>query len=337
LKINIDSLSSTPKYRQIVNQVIEAIQSGSLSAGHVLPSINELSFELDISRMTIEKAYNELKIQGLISSQPGKGYYLSEKKAEQNYQVLLLFNKLSQHKKIIYDSFVETLGNKATIDFYVYNNDVSLFKKILKKPNIDHYSHYVILPHFLEEDPQVFEFINALPKEKLIILDKLYPQIKGNFAAIYEDFENDIFGALEDSLNALQKYQTLKLIFPKPSYHPNEIAYGFKKFCTRYNFNYSIVENVEFETISKGDVFINLREEDLFILLEKVTEQDFVLGQEIGLISYNETLSKRFILSGLSTMSTDFEHMGSTTARFIMESHRSKKANPFSIILRASL
>lgn len=37
-------------------------------------------------------------------------------------------NKLSALKKIIYDAFVETLGEKAAIGFYIYNNDYGLFK-----------------------------------------------------------------------------------------------------------------------------------------------------------------------------------------------------------------
>lgn len=41
-------------------------------------------------------------------------------------KVFLLFNKLSAHKKNIYDSFVTTLVKGAIIDLYIYNNDFSI-------------------------------------------------------------------------------------------------------------------------------------------------------------------------------------------------------------------
>jgi hypothetical protein len=51
----------------------------------------------------------------------------------------------------------------------------------------------------------VHDIINTLPKGKLIILDKLVPGINGDFAAVYENFEKDIFQALEEALPQLRK------------------------------------------------------------------------------------------------------------------------------------
>jgi DNA-binding transcriptional regulator YhcF (GntR family) len=42
----------------------------------VLPSINELSFEFEISRDTAEKGYKYLKKIGIVGSIPGKGYFI---------------------------------------------------------------------------------------------------------------------------------------------------------------------------------------------------------------------------------------------------------------------
>src|SRR5699024_2128340 len=35
------------------------------------------------------------------------------------------------HLKIIYDSFVNEIGEQSTVDLYVYNNDLTLFKRML--------------------------------------------------------------------------------------------------------------------------------------------------------------------------------------------------------------
>ena len=54
------------------------------------------------------------------------------------------------------------------------------------------YTHYVIIPHFIEGGENAHKILNALPKEKLLLLDKLVPGMEGDYAAVYENFEKDI-------------------------------------------------------------------------------------------------------------------------------------------------
>ena len=127
--IYFDEFSATPKYQQLANSILGAIENRKLQVDDVLPSINELSSTFEVSRDTVEKGYNYLKKLGIIGSVPGKGYFIKTGDVERKIKIFLLFNKLSAHKKIIYDALVSTLGQAAAIDFYVYNNNFSLFKK----------------------------------------------------------------------------------------------------------------------------------------------------------------------------------------------------------------
>src|ERR1700754_4466176 len=138
--IYIDYSSSTPKYIQLANSIIKTVRAGKLIINETLPSINELNLNFEISRDTAEKAYKHLKSIGLLGSVPGMGYYIKNTEAEQQYKVLLIFNKLSSHKKILYDAIVNGLGDEAAIDFYIYNNDFAFFKKLLQNKNAD-YTH----------------------------------------------------------------------------------------------------------------------------------------------------------------------------------------------------
>ena len=174
----IDYYSATPKYLQLANSIIKAINDGVLVENDVLPSINELSFEFEIARDTAEKGYKHLKQNGVLGSVPGKGYFVKHTGFRQTLKIFLLFNKLSPHKKIIYDAFVKELGDLAAIDFYIYNNDFNLFKKLLSEQKTN-YTHYVIIPHFMEGGENLPEIINGLPKEKLILMDKLVPWVTG--------------------------------------------------------------------------------------------------------------------------------------------------------------
>lgn len=334
--ITIDEYSATPKYKQLVNTILYAIETGKIQNGGMLPSINELSFVLEISRDTAEKGYRRLRKLGVIESIPGKGYFVIDTDFSRQLKICLLFNKLSTHKKIIYDSFTKAIGERAAIDLYVYNNDFSLFKSLLNNKK-EGYTHYVIIPHFTEGDEKAQDVINAIPREKLVILDKLLPGITGEYAAVYENFAQDIYNALEQALTPLSKYETLKVIFPKNTYFPQEILDGFYRFCQQYAFNHKVVDNIVDEEISVGEVYISLMEDDLVTLIERLLAKGMEVGKDVGVISYNETPLKRIILNGITTISTDFAMLGTETAHCILNNIRQKIHVPFYLNLRKSL
>jgi DNA-binding transcriptional regulator YhcF (GntR family) len=334
--LTIDEQSITPKYQQVTNAIFNAIRMGHIGENYLLPSISDLSFELEISRDTAEKAYRNLKRLGIINSVPGKGYFVSAQKIDTMKRVLLMFNKLSQHKKIIYDSFASTLGEQGTIDFYIYNNDYNLFNKILQG-KLEDYTHYVIIPHFNDNNISPEEVLNSLSGKNLILLDKDLEDVKGDVGAVYEDFEKDIYNALEEALLRLSKYHTLKIIFPAYTYFPKEILRGFINFCVNFAFSYKVVEDLSKEKIGPGEVFINLMEDDLVILLEKIKALSLKPGKDIGIISYNETPMKPFILNGISTISTNFTEMGRVAAQMICDGKMDKVKIDFKLTLRPSL
>jgi len=334
--IHLDDHSATPKYQQLANSIINAIQRGKLGKDVMMPSINELSFEFQISRDTAEKGYRYLKSIGVLGSVPGKGFYIKSTEVDQKLNIFLLFNKLSAHKKIIYDSIVSSLAGHASIDFYIYNNDFAHFQNLLQSKQ-DQYTHYVIVPHFIEGGENASEVVNKIEKSKLILLDKLVPGVEGKYGAVYENFEKDIYQALEQALPRLEKYQTIKIIFPEQTYMPREILKGFYRFCNEYAFNYNVVHSIETEPINQGEVFINLMENDLVILIERIMSTNLKVGKDVGVISYNETPLKKIILDGITTISSDFQMMGEKTAQLILERSTEHVEIPFYLTLRPSL
>jgi DNA-binding transcriptional regulator YhcF (GntR family) len=334
--ILIDYYSATPKYLQLANSITKGIGEGKISKDEVLPSINEISSEFDISRDTAEKGYKYLKKKGTLGSIPGKGYFVKNTDVKHKLKIFLLFNKLSAHKKIVYDAFVAAIGDNASVDFYIYNNDFDFFKRLILNKKND-YTHYVIIPHFTEGSQNTCDVINTIPKEKLIILDKLVRGVDGEYGAVYENFEKDIYGALETALPHLSKYHTIKIIVPAHTYHPNEILNGFRSFCQQYAFSYKVVHNIANEPIKEGEAYINLMEDDLVTLLEKILATKMRLGKHVGVISYNDTPLKKIILKGITTISTDFTMMGEKAAQLILEQSTEHIEIPFHVTLMASL
>lgn len=335
--IQINEHSKTPKYIQIINSILSGIETGALEQKEKLPSVNRLLIDFDISRDTVVKAYDHLKQLGIIESVPGKGYYVKRTDIQRKAKVFLLFNKLSVHKKMIYDSFVEVLGEEVSIDFFIYNNNYRLFKQWILENLDKDYSHFVIIAHFLDGGKDVAEVINQIPKRKLILLDKKVQGVEGEYGAVYQDFGNDIYRALTEAKDRLSHYQKIKIIFPEDSYHPKEILSGFRRFCAEYAFDYEIVRDIATSPIDKLDAFINLMEDDLITLIKRVKSMGLKTGEEVGIISYNETPLKEILLDGITVISSDFKKLGETAAKMILEKRKAHVINPFYYVPRNSL
>jgi len=77
--LHIDPSSGTPIYRQIGDQIRQAVASGVLRAGDKLPSVRDLAVELAVNPNTIAKAYQELEREGVIETPRGKGSFIADR------------------------------------------------------------------------------------------------------------------------------------------------------------------------------------------------------------------------------------------------------------------
>ncbi len=335
--ITIDPESPVPKYKQIINIVIQSVRSGALKRDDQLPSINEMSESNYLARDTVEKAYNELKERGVIKSVRGKGYFV-ESESSGKIRVLLVMNKMSSYKKIIYYSFLRALGDAAVVDLYIHHYNALLFKDILDESR-GKYTYYVIMPHFYESinKVNVKELLMEIPDSKLVLLDRDLPDLPGEYLAIYQDFEKDIFRALESGADLLEKYRELVLVFPGDGQYPVEIVRGFRAWCISYKMEFRIIDNAQDETVSNGVAYLVVEETDLTELIKKVRNSGLKLGSQVGIASFNETTLKEVLAEGITVVTTDFETMGRTAAALLLDGKRIKVKNPFTMIRRNSL
>ena len=72
-------------------------------------------------------------------------------------------------------------------------------------------------------------------------------------------------------------------------------------------------------------------------MTDKIIAQNLGLGEQVGIISYNETPLKRLILNGLSTISSDFKQMGRSTAELVLSKSKNHIENPFYLTIRNSI
>ena len=78
LTLQIDFRSGLPIYTQIVNQVQAQVASGILQPGDQLPTVRAMAEELRVNFNTIARAYRILDEERIISTQQGRGTYITE-------------------------------------------------------------------------------------------------------------------------------------------------------------------------------------------------------------------------------------------------------------------
>lgn len=86
---SIDKKSSEPLFLQIRRIVLQAIRSKDLLPKQRVPSVNEISEAMGVSRMTVRQALQALINEGWLYTVPGKGTFVAERPhIEQNLQNL---------------------------------------------------------------------------------------------------------------------------------------------------------------------------------------------------------------------------------------------------------
>lgn len=77
-RFRLDTRSGVPVYRQLIDQVLVAISSGTLHAGDRLPTVRQVAVDLSININTVVRAYKELEIRGVLSTQQGTGTFITD-------------------------------------------------------------------------------------------------------------------------------------------------------------------------------------------------------------------------------------------------------------------
>ena len=336
--LKINESSKIPKYKQIVASITDAVQKHKLKHGTQIPSINELSADFDIARDTVEKAYNELKINKVIESVRGKGFYICASHEKETVRILLIMNKLSAYKKIVYEAFLKKIGVAAQVDLFIHHSNINIFENIINE-NKGRYDYYVLMPHFYleSEKAKITSLLQGIEPEKLMFLDKNIPVFSGQYSSVYQDFTTDIYDALVSGKELLEKYEELVLVFPVDVNYPPEIMSGFRNFCVHYQKKYRIISNVALENDLRATAYIVLEDSDLAELIKKTKQNQWQLGKDVGILSFNDTPLKEVLADGISVISTDHELMGTTAAQLILEKRTAIIKNSFALIRRNSL
>jgi GntR family transcriptional regulator len=87
MEFRIDTASRLPIYRQLAQQLREAIARGRIVPDQRLPSVRELSRILVINPNTVARVYTELEREGVLNTRPGLGVFVAHPRRELTLKV----------------------------------------------------------------------------------------------------------------------------------------------------------------------------------------------------------------------------------------------------------
>jgi len=331
----VDQSADQPKYQQLIESVLTNIELGTLELGQQLPSISEWASTQGVAKVTVAKAYEDLRQRGVVRSQHGKGFYVASTNVRSTLNVLVIFDTLNAYKETLYDSLKAALPDDATLSVFFHHYNPTVFETLVRN-NLGRFNAYVLMPHF---ESDVSEVVALIPADKLLLIDQILPTLSGEYTAVYQDFEQDIYQALLAALDRLKQYCGLTLVQSKDwfQYIPAATLTGFRRFGKDYDFPCQIVESYSDTLVKSGEAFLLFADRDLIAFLKQVDRLGLTLGQQIGLLSYDDTPMKEILAGGISVISTDFAQMGQTAGQLLTNRQRDKITNPGGLTLRNSL
>ncbi len=127
LDCRISTGSTTPIYRQLIDQIRRVILQGRLVPGDRLPSVRSLAQRLVINPNTAARAYGELARDGVIESQQGRGYFVASKRQ--------VYTKTEQRRRLA--PLMEALVSEAALLDFPADDVVAALEEKLREYGLE--------------------------------------------------------------------------------------------------------------------------------------------------------------------------------------------------------
>lgn len=320
-------------YKKIVHEVEWAIQSGKYKMGDKLPSINSWRISSGLSRSSVILAMEELKNRGLIEPEQSVGYFVSSTRIEITHRILLVFNEFNGFKEELYNTIIHSLGKDATVDLVFHGFNRESFNMLMER-SAGKYTVYIVMTGLFEDvEPQLRKLGG-----KVILLDHCNDRIKesGHFSSVTQFYAQDTYDGLVAALPRLKKYKEIYLV-QSGAKEPPERYEGLKRFCHDYNYECGLLKSMADIPVKTGGVYLTPENKAIVDIMQNADRQGLKVGEDFGLICYNEQRLNEILCGGLTTLSTDFKKMGKTVVELIKDKDLRTIRNPHNIIFRNTL
>ncbi|NMA75442.1 MAG: GntR family transcriptional regulator [Bacteroidales bacterium] len=327
MKLNLEPNKS--KVSQLVEALSSAISKGVYKAGETLPSIRVLSAKYNLSRDTVYKAYQELREKGIVESTPTKGYFVFNRVKN----IFVLLDIFTPYKEDLYNELTSKLHEDYNVDlFFHHYNERSYNNMILD--SIGRYDLYLITNF---QNDVYSKVLDRLDNTKVLLLD-LGKFKKDKFSYVCQGFDSTLYNCLMSGLDKLKKYSELYFFIHEKSEHPKSCLPYFVSFCVDNGFKYNIrTKDIKEIDIQPNRAYLISRHKDLVDFVKICRKKDLEIGEDVGVITFNDAPMLEIIENGISVITTDFKMMGSCAAEFVVSNKKIQTYIPTKLILRGSL
>ena len=83
-RFQLDNSTGVPVYRQLIDRVLMAISTGTLHGGEQLPTVRQVAVDLAINPNTVMRAYREMELRGVLTTQQGLGTFVTLKTVQED-------------------------------------------------------------------------------------------------------------------------------------------------------------------------------------------------------------------------------------------------------------
>lgn len=328
----LEGVNILSKHEQLVQGIMETIEAGDLKIGDQLPSINAMVSELGFARKTIVKAYGELKDRGLVESKKLKGYFIISHETKMTLKVALLLFAFKNFQEEFYNTFRKELGKRFQIDVFFHHNNVSVFDTIFN--NISgKYGMYIVAPI---PDLSIRPLLLSIEPSKLLIIDR-YFSLPETYSYISQVFEDSMYSRLVELLPKIRSYKKIILIASEDSYYPKGTLVAFQRFLSDFQVDGAIQDSYVRGSLKKRFLYFFIGDNSLWEVLKDCRSNEYIVGNDVGILSCDDHIVKEIVFGGITTISTDFKAMAVKAANYVKDPILTQEILPIDLITRNSL
>ena len=119
----LDLRSGVPVYRQLIDKVLGAIASGTLAPGDRLPTVRQVAVDLAINPNTVVRAYKELEIRSVLTTQQGSGTFISANQVKPD--------QVERQRRL--DQLVAEMAARAGAEGYTVDEMIELLQEMRRE------------------------------------------------------------------------------------------------------------------------------------------------------------------------------------------------------------
>lgn len=182
----MDKSSRIPLYLQLMDEIINRIDTGEFTADQKLPSERELCEIYDLSRITVRQAFQELEREGYIYKLHGKGTFVSPMRYNQN--LVKLYSFTEEMKKIGKTPSTEVLSFQ----------EISLDERLANKMNLEPFDKgfQIVRLRLADNEPLMYE-TSYIPKKIFPHLTEKELRERPMYDIFLQDYQIGVTKAIE--------------------------------------------------------------------------------------------------------------------------------------------